>query len=225
MGGRRGAVPWSCWGGEGTGLGCDVAQRGCLRWVSLGTAPPTPPPPRDSRCCPPPCSPICLWGGPSPAAGMCGLSPISRRQPPRLCPPGHPPLRPTAATCETGGVTTVSPLPHSSPHFHGDAAAVRRSEGRQQCHLDLHGVWEPQAHRHLAERGRTFGCQWQVPGRWAVGATMGGSRAPCRRGWYRWDRDGGSSTVPGASCAFSALLLAEMSIPPPHHPSLLSSSL
>lgn len=79
-------------------------------------------------------------------------------------------LRP--AVGERGG-SWWSPLPRSSPHLHGDTAAVRRGEGRQQCHPDLHGIREPQAHRHLAERGRPFGCQWQVPGRWVLGELLG----------------------------------------------------
>lgn len=118
----------------------------------------------DNRCCPHRL--VHFWGGPS--AGMCSVTPVCRQQPPLcLCAP----------KAIMGGMrgSRWSSLPRSSPHLHGDTAAVRGGQGRQQCHPDLHGVWEPQAHRHLAERGGPFGCQQQVPGRWVDGGAPGGS--------------------------------------------------
>lgn len=62
-----------------------------------------------------------------------------------------------------GRVTALCFLP-STPHLHGDTTAVRGGKGGQQHHPDLHGIRQPQAHRHLAARGRAAGRRPQVPG-------------------------------------------------------------
>lgn len=91
----------------------------------------------------------------------------------RVAAPTPSPCHHEADSAWDRGGDGVSLCPPSSPHLHGDAAAVRGGEGRQQRHPDLHGIREPQAHRHLAERGRAAGCQQQVPGRCVAGKQPG----------------------------------------------------
>lgn len=166
--------------------------------------------PRGHPC---PCSPVRLWGGPSPAVGMCGASPVCRQQPP-LCPrvPPDPPWPRVARG------SRCCPVPPAPPTFTETPPQYVEAKEGSSVTLTCMAFGNPKPIVTWLREGDLLGAN----GKYQVG---GGGLPWGLLGWDGIDRAAVAAAPP---CLEPAVLSQHFSLvrcPFPPTPPLLSSSL